>query len=217
MVQGWCRSHSSAELVHSSQGGEDRLHSDPLIFRQLAMPGEISERDRSATFVSLLAAGERQLTGFVLALVPNFADADEVLQETKLRLWEQFDNYDPAQSFDGWARSIAYYQILTFRKKTKGRSVVFSTDLVATLANEYTDSGDEVSERAIALQGCLQRLSEEYRTMLRKYYSRSWSVDSLAESMEISVAGLRKRLYRCRRVLHNCITRAMRTAEGQAR
>ncbi|WP_145282237.1 sigma factor [Pirellulimonas nuda] len=78
-------------------------------------PPQATQSDRSAAFVTLLAASERQLAGFVLALLPNFADADEVLQETKLRLWEQFDGYDPSQSFDAWARSVAYFQILTKR------------------------------------------------------------------------------------------------------
>ncbi len=172
--------------------------------------------DRSATFVMLLAASERQLTGFVLALLPNLSDADEVLQETKLRLWEQFDNYDPNQSFDGWARSIAYFQVLTHRKKSSGGRVVFSTDLIATLADEFDDRSEEISERSQALQSCLEQLNGRSRMMLDKYYSGSWSTTTLAQTMGMTVAALRKGLYRCRQVLHDCIGRRLAGA-GEGR
>jgi RNA polymerase sigma-70 factor (ECF subfamily) len=180
------------------------------------MSQQTHETDRSATFVVLLAASERQLTGFVLALLPNLSDADEVLQETKLRLWEQFDNYDPTQSFDGWARSIAYFQVLTHRKKSSSGRMVFSTELVAALADEFDDRSEEISERAQALQSCLEQLSGRNRMMLDKYYSGSWSTDSLAQAMGMTVAALRKGLYRCRLALHECIGRRLASAaEGR--
>jgi len=42
----------------------------------------------------LLAKNERRLSQYVLALVPNWADADDLIQQTKVRLWEQFGQYD---------------------------------------------------------------------------------------------------------------------------
>ena len=50
-------------------------------------------------FLRLLGEHERRLRGFILALVPHWADADDIAQEVRLRLWEQFDDYDPAKDF----------------------------------------------------------------------------------------------------------------------
>ena len=55
----------------------------------------------------LLAQYEPRLRGFILTLCPNWADAEDIAQEVKLRLWEQFDEYDPARDFGAWACTIA--------------------------------------------------------------------------------------------------------------
>lgn len=54
---------------------------------------------RGIEFIGLLAREERRLTAYVAALVPNWADVDDLLQATKLKLWEQFGSYDPAGDF----------------------------------------------------------------------------------------------------------------------
>ena len=58
-------------------------------------------------FVELLGRNERQLSAYVLTLVADWNDAHDVLQEVRLRLWQQFADYDPAGDFGAWARSIA--------------------------------------------------------------------------------------------------------------
>lgn len=54
---------------------------------------------RTSEFLDLLGQHERRLQSFVVALVPHLADADEIVQQTRLRLWEQFDQYDRARDF----------------------------------------------------------------------------------------------------------------------
>ena len=62
--------------------------------------------DRVNQYIQLLAKHERRLRGYILALVPNYADAEDVAQDVRIRLWEQFDRYDPAKDFGaGHARS----------------------------------------------------------------------------------------------------------------
>jgi DNA-directed RNA polymerase specialized sigma24 family protein len=40
-------------------------------------------------FIRLMTKHERLVYGYILSLVPNWADADEILQETNIRLWEE--------------------------------------------------------------------------------------------------------------------------------
>ncbi len=44
---------------------------------------------------------------YVAALVPNVADAEDIVQQTALALWEKFDAYDPSQPFTPWAWRFA--------------------------------------------------------------------------------------------------------------
>ena len=72
--------------------------------------GRLSPNDdaRTREYLRLLSQYEPRLRGFILTLCPNWADAEDIAQEVKLRLWEQFDEYDPAQDFGaGPAPSLA--------------------------------------------------------------------------------------------------------------
>ena len=58
--------------------------------------------DRAAAqqrFLSLFLRSEREVFRYVAALVPNVADAEDIVQQTAVALWEKFDAYDPAQPF----------------------------------------------------------------------------------------------------------------------
>src|SRR5471030_1900865 len=54
-------------------------------------------------FLSLFLRSEREIFRYVAALVPNVADAEDIVQQTALALWEKFEAYDPAQPFTPWA------------------------------------------------------------------------------------------------------------------
>ncbi len=72
---------------------------------------------RTQEYLRLLGQHEARLVGFIFSLVPHWADADDVAQEVRIALWNEFDKYDPAKDFGAWARTIAYYEVLTYRKK----------------------------------------------------------------------------------------------------
>ena len=71
----------------------------------------------------------------IRALVnPTAADADDLYQETTVRLWEQFPDYDPEQEFGAWACTIAYYMVLAHRKKSSREKGRFSQAFVNAVA-----------------------------------------------------------------------------------
>ena len=76
-------------------------------------------------FVRLLTQHQRRVYGYILTMVVNWNDADEILQETNLRLWEEFDRFEPGTDFAAWAIRVAYYQVLTWRKKRDRSRLVF--------------------------------------------------------------------------------------------
>lgn len=63
--------------------------------------------DRATEFLRLLNEHERALNAYILTLNPHWADAEDIAQEMRLRLWKQFDKYEPGTDFCAWGRSIA--------------------------------------------------------------------------------------------------------------
>src|SRR4030095_9492144 len=58
-------------------------------------------------FLSLFLRSEREIFRYVAVLVPNVADAEDIVQKTALALWEKCDAYDPSQPFTPWACRFA--------------------------------------------------------------------------------------------------------------
>lgn len=173
----------------------------------------VEQRDRATQFVELLAACDRQLYGFILSLLADFSDAEEVLQETKVKLWERFDQYDPSRPFDTWARAVAYCQVLTFRKNVSRERLVFSDELLSTLADEYSLQGTAESPRMSALQACLQSLPSKKRDMLAAFYGDRYSMNEIAEKLGMSAAAVQRAISRCRKRLHECISQRLMVQE----
>ena len=54
---------------------------------------------------------------FTTTLLPVAADAEDVLQEANMVLWEKFDQYVPGTSFFAWACRVIRFQVLKYREK----------------------------------------------------------------------------------------------------
>lgn len=50
-------------------------------------------------FIRLFLESERELLRYVMVLVPNPADARDVVQETAVALWKKSDHYDRTKPF----------------------------------------------------------------------------------------------------------------------
>ena len=60
-----------------------------------------------------------QVYGFAFYLTKNSADADDITQETFVKIWKNLKKYDPAKNFKTWALTIAKNTALDFFKKKK--------------------------------------------------------------------------------------------------
>ena len=169
-----------------------------------------ARESRVAEFVRLLTGNERYLKSYILSLVPNLADAEQIAQETSLRLWEQFGQYDPFEGdFSAWSRSIAHYQILTFRKKLCRERLVFSSEMMEMLAARTAARGPELAARQEALIDCLQKLPDHARELIRLYYVVGMKLREAAEALGRTAAATEKAIVRIRHVLRNCINSTM--------
>jgi len=167
---------------------------------------QFSANDRKTVdFLRLLSQHERRVKAYILALVPNWADADDLYQETNVRLWEQFADYDPEKDFGAWACTIAHYMVLAYRKKSSREKERFSQAFVNTVAEEVAATSNDIDRRYHTLQYCLQKLNERNRNLVRLCYSGTDSLKAVAEQTGRSVAALYKALSRIRHSLHECI------------
>jgi RNA polymerase sigma-70 factor (ECF subfamily) len=166
---------------------------------------------RTVELLRLLGTHERNLFAYVYALTPNWQDAEEVMQQVRIRIWQDFDRYDPEKPFGSWARAIAYYQVLTFRKQKSRQREFFSEAILKEVSDTYESMNDSSSDRRTALLGCLDKLSDRKRQIIETYYQSPEPNANLAESLSMNQNALRQLLFRIRKILFQCIERSLRS------
>ncbi len=121
-------------------------------------------------FARLFAQCHRRLFGYVRALVPNRADAEEVFQETCVVLWREFESFRPGADFLPWALAIAFNQVRSHRHRKRADRLYFNDDVLAALADEQCEMTDEMQLRRDALEHCMTKLKPSDRELIDCYY-----------------------------------------------
>jgi RNA polymerase sigma-70 factor (ECF subfamily) len=160
-------------------------------------------------FVRLMTRHERLVYGYILSLVPNWSDADEILQETNVRLWEEFDKFVPGTNFAAWATRVAHFQVLTWRKKASRSRLVFDQRVIEELAAEPIWTDESFAARQQALADCVSQLPDHNRQLLQHCYARGQKIKDVAHRLKRSRAAVYKALERIRITLHSCIERKL--------
>ncbi len=164
---------------------------------------------RPDAFVELFSQHQRQLLGYLHALVQNTADAEDLLQQTSLILWRKFDEFQPDTNFFAWACRIAYYEANNFVQSKRRQQTVFSQSLLAALSAERAAQVDLFAARREALPFCLEKLSPADRQLLEQCYERNTSIKQVAAHRGRSADGVYQSLRRIRQSLYDCINRAL--------
>jgi len=156
-------------------------------------------------FVRLLTLHQRRVYGYILKLVANWNDADEILQETNLRLWEEFDRFEPGTDFAAWAIRVAHYQVLTWRKKRDRSRLVFDDSAIQLLSSEGQGVAAGPDPREAALLSCLDQLSDRHRDLIERCYAGKHTIRRVAAELNRSAVSVYKAVQRIRVNLHRCI------------
>ena len=149
---------------------------------------------------------------YILTLLPNYTEAEDVLAETNMRIWEQFDELDEPRDFRAWACTIAYYQVLTWRKRRGRQRLVFDDALVKELSARSESAAERTNARHEALLTCLSEVSERSRSLLAKVYRDGRRVKDVASEMGRTAESLYKVVQRLRVTLRDCIEQRLAEA-----
>jgi RNA polymerase sigma-70 factor, ECF subfamily len=170
--------------------------------------------DRQTEFVRLLKQHDRRVAAYLFSLVPSWDDAQDLLQDTCVRLWEQFDEYRAEEDFGAWACTIARYLVLAYRKRTQREKLHFRSDVIDALDKQVARDGVENETRLRILAECVKKLSEFARDLLNRCYAGNKKIKDVAEQVGLSVNGTYLTLSRLRRELHDCVEAGIRK-EGE--
>ena len=166
--------------------------------------GSVTER-----FLRLLMANQGRIYAYILTLVPNWSDADDIMQEATAVMWRKFDKFKSGTDFAAWGVSIAHYEILKFRKRNRRNHLHLNENLLRDVAEKCRETKDEKEKRLCALQECLTKLSEQDRRLIRLRYERYATTKRVAQRVGRSVQGMYKTMARIHYALQQCVRRVL--------
>ena len=108
----------------------------------------MADNQRHDEFMRLFLSCEPRLYAFIRSLLFSRADADDVLQETALVLWEKFDQFERGTHFDRWAYRVAHLQVMYYRQKKARDRLQFSDGLIERLATEALHRDSKTKENS---------------------------------------------------------------------
>ena len=172
-----------------------------------------SNSKRTEVFLSLLMANQRRINAYILSLVPNFADADDIMQETITVMWRKFEGFEIGTDFAGWGLKVAYYCILNYRKKKGKDKLVFGENIFQQIEEIAKQKQDGTDDRINYLRRCIEKLKSTDQRFLKARYELNYDVKSLAVQLDRSVQYVYKHLSRIHYTLNLCVKRAVRQQE----
>ncbi len=109
-------------------------------------------------FVHLLTINQRKIYSYILKLVANFNDADDIMQDTTAIMWKKYDTFIPGTNFLGWAVRIAHYNILSYRTKKGKERLIIDDELFESIQIKAVKSNDTLDSKLKYLKECLSKL-----------------------------------------------------------
>ncbi len=164
----------------------------------------------TSEFIRLISLQQTAIYSYILSLHPNRVDAEDILQETNVVLWQKLPEFEPGTNFRAWAFRVAYYQVLAHRQRVRRRPLLeLDEPLLESLAADAVHVFEDMDVRARALKTCVDKLSRPDADILRSHYEHEQPLSTIASAIGRSPGAIKQVLLRIRRTLRICITRQM--------
>jgi RNA polymerase sigma-70 factor (ECF subfamily) len=169
------------------------------------MDDDSPQSDPHEQFVALFVRHEAAIHSFVLTLLPDLAEAEEVVQQASLTMWRRFDQFAAGSSFRNWAFQVAKFTAMNYLAKARRDRHRFGAELLEMLADRNVERSDQLELQRRALAHCLEQLPEEDQRTLAGCYAEGATVRSFAESLGRTSNAVYKQLNRLRANLLKCV------------
>jgi RNA polymerase sigma-70 factor, ECF subfamily len=131
-------------------------------------------------------------------------DAEDIVQQTAVALWEKFDAYDPAKPFTPWACRFALNKARQWIERRQRWQALLDNGLAEELAQRRQELQPEFERRLRHLTAASE-LPSAQRSLVEAYYYERIGAESLAERSGRTVAATYKMLQRIRHALQHCV------------
>lgn len=161
---------------------------------------------KDIAFSELLSVYQERLYWHIRKIVTTHENADDVLQNTFIRIYKSIHNFQEKSSLNTWMYRIAYNESIRFLEKNNKKSYeniddISSTHLEVLFEYEYFD-GDEIQKK---LNTIIDGFTEKQKRVFQMKYFDDLSFRQIAEVLKSSESTLKSTYYTAVKIIEEKI------------
>lgn len=157
---------------------------------------ELIRNDDMVAFYQLYERYSRRLYGFVLRFIKLDSEAEEIVQEVFIKIWESREKIDIYSSFESFLFTIAYNATISqFRKKTSEKKYLEHLKSIQQVENA-PDLIEEIqyNELSEKVNSLLNEITPRQREIFRLSREQGLTHDEISKKLDISTNTVKKHI-----------------------
>ena len=156
-------------------------------------------------FGALIKRYERPLYNFILRMISSTAEAEELFQETFLRIYQNLPNFRGGASFSPWAYRIAHNICIDYLRSPRKRIFVSleaeSSNTTQTLEDRLEGKSENPEEELYrkelgeSIAHAVQQLPPKLRSVFILYQYQHFPYEKIANTLDIPLGTVKSRMH----------------------
>jgi RNA polymerase sigma-70 factor (ECF subfamily) len=159
---------------------------------------------------ALVARYQRQIYSLAMRMVRQPQDAEDLTQETFVRMFRALDRYDPTRPFEAWLFTIASRLCIDHLRRRRLKPIsIFQQDpgsgeervIEAEDPGLKPDEQTSHAEEERSTQALIDSLPPHYRVVVVLRHQQDLSYEEIAEMLHLPLGTVKARIHRARALL----------------
>lgn len=136
-------------------------------------------------YADIMARYEAKLRRYVTYLIHNQTMADDVVQDTFIKAYQNLKGFNPKYKFSSWIYRIAHNEAMNTIKKERHTT---DDDIEELPDTGYDHKTDELIDREFLkeqVHGCLDKLDQKYREVIQLIYFEHMKYDEVSDILQV--------------------------------
>lgn len=159
----------------------------------------------SNDFLDLLMQHQMRIYAYILCMVRNYHDADDIFQNAVKIMFEKYEESLPIKNFVAWGIQIAHFKILDHRKKKANSCTTYDNQLFEQILSVVREPQQYSDGRLEKLRKCLKQLKPRSKKLIELRYYQDLKPKQIASLMGMSIVNVYKVMSRIHGQLLHCV------------
>jgi RNA polymerase sigma factor (sigma-70 family) len=165
---------------------------------------ECKQGSKKACF-ELYRLYSKAMLNVAFRIVGSIDEAEDVLQEAFLDAFNRVKDFRQETTFGLWLKQIVVHRSINLLRKRKLELVELGEDQLENIADEETESDEDIQYKVVQVKEAMKELPEGYRLVISLYLLEGYDHEEIGEILNISENTSRTQFLRAKRKLNDIL------------